>query len=286
MLDFGALTRLLSGLSAKRQKTNTCAMCTQVAKALETPDKYKRYAYVAASGDFRAQICPICKAIAEAIPTLQVHTFSEDVERLEIVREDTIFYFWGVRLELVGHPNSDGNCTPVMVDHQWIDTNQIRRWIHSCDTSHSGSCHTITNPWSRLDPATNLLFIDVDRQCLVLPTSQTDSCRYAALSYCCGRTGSNLFRTTHSTLGALLHDGAFEQPPDGFHIPQTVHDSMLVAKEVGIRYLREAMGVYSTYFQVGAGLVGRVNQIWSGGTVFMRRIVSPTRLLLLRVSAW
>ena len=49
------------------------------------------------------------------------------------------------------YPPELGEHPVVMVGDKWINIDQLGHWMKTCDDDHSGSCHSITDPWLRLD---------------------------------------------------------------------------------------------------------------------------------------
>ena len=63
----------------------------------------------------------------------------------------------GVRLGFVAARNE------ASLQARTIDLGIIKQWARDCDTEHAGFCHSITNLWKTIPPATGLLLIDVER---------------------------------------------------------------------------------------------------------------------------
>lgn len=114
-----------------------------------------------------------------------------------------------------------------------IDLRIIKRWARDCDIEHSGFCHAITDPWKTIPPATGLLLIDVERQCLV---RQSEHCRYLALSYVWFNAEDQL-RTTSANLETLMVEGASDLPHVRARLPQSVRDSLVLSEAVGAKFL-------------------------------------------------
>ncbi|EUC41523.1 hypothetical protein COCMIDRAFT_8796 [Bipolaris oryzae ATCC 44560] len=117
-----------------------------------------------------------------------------------------------------------------------IDIAGIKRWIDLCDRDHTGKCHTITDPMDKMPQATGLLFIDVEKLCLVKQPKDAYMDRYVALSYVWG-TAKNPFQTLKANFDLLSKTNAFRLPEIDCRIPNTIKDSILLVRTLGIRYL-------------------------------------------------
>lgn len=136
-----------------------------------------------------------------------------------------------------------------------IDRSCILEAIQKCDDTHEGACHSISEPWARIDHVPELLLIDVERQCLA---QQPGSCKYLALSYVWGSSVPtpsggflDLFRnriwgssdrstplqTTTKNLKTLLREGAFEDLRARSLLPATIEDSIILTRELKLKYL-------------------------------------------------
>ncbi|EUC31451.1 hypothetical protein COCCADRAFT_101251, partial [Bipolaris zeicola 26-R-13] len=117
-----------------------------------------------------------------------------------------------------------------------IDIAGIKKWIDRCDRDHTGKCHTITNPIGRMPEATGLLFIDVEKFCLVKQPKGAYMDRYVALSYVWGTT-KDPFQTLKANFDVLSKTNAFRSSENDCRIPNTIKDSILLVRTLGIRYL-------------------------------------------------
>jgi hypothetical protein len=124
----------------------------------------------------------------------------------------------------------------IPVDEQVIDTSQIKRWITDCDDDHAGHCHSLKDPWTRVDPAPELIFIDVEWQRLV---RRKGSRRFVSLSYMWGKPvpGIEPFQTKLHNYDDLCQEGAFSFPENYCRLPNVVKDSITLTKRLGLRYL-------------------------------------------------
>ncbi|KAM0514141.1 hypothetical protein ACHAPE_007232 [Trichoderma viride] len=126
---------------------------------------------------------------------------------------------------------------PRPMQPECIDFKVVRRWLAICETNHSKACGNRANMkhmgWT--DPAGTIpdfRFIDVEARCLVRASGNP---RYAALSYVWGR--EPFFCMTSENLAVLQRPGALDQEEIWSQIPATIQDAMMVAREIGIRYL-------------------------------------------------
>lgn len=117
-----------------------------------------------------------------------------------------------------------------------IDRNLVKHWIDQCDQNHAGTCHTITEPWAIVAPATGLLFINLERRCLDFQSEDPKFLQYAASSYLWGKR-DDVFQTLISNVEELCLDGAFDTPSNLPRVPRTVDDAMQYVRSLGIRYL-------------------------------------------------
>ncbi|USP81412.1 hypothetical protein yc1106_08686 [Curvularia clavata] len=117
-----------------------------------------------------------------------------------------------------------------------INVAGIKRWIDQCDQNHGGRCHTFTDPIFKIPEATGLIFIDVEKLCLVRQSKDGQKYRYAALSYVWGTT-TDPFQTTMSNFDELSKPNAFKLPENIWRLPKTIKDSFLLTRTLGIQYL-------------------------------------------------
>lgn len=133
----------------------------------------------------------------------------------------------GVRLGFVAAQNE------ASLQASTIDLGLIKHWARDCDTQHAGFCHAVADPWKTMTPATGLLLIDIERRCLV---RRSDHCRYLALSYVWFNAEDQL-RTTRANFEALSKDGAFDSAHVRERLPQSVKDSLVLSKAIGVDFL-------------------------------------------------
>lgn len=122
------------------------------------------------------------------------------------------------------------------VDEHFIDTSQIKEWIKDCDEGHAGSCDSLEDTWTRVNPAPELILIDVERQRLV---QRKASSRYVALSYMWGQPAPGIepFQTTLHSYKQLSQEGAFSRAENYSRLPNVIRDSITLTKRLGLRYL-------------------------------------------------
>lgn len=122
------------------------------------------------------------------------------------------------------------------VHEHFIDINKIRQWIFNCDDDHTCYCHSPEDPWARVDPAPEIILIDVKRKCLVRVRGFI---RYVALSYVWGQpiTGVEPFQTTLHNYNRLSRDGAFSLTENFSYLPNVIKDSITLTERLGLRYL-------------------------------------------------
>ncbi|EMD93275.1 hypothetical protein COCC4DRAFT_165153, partial [Bipolaris maydis ATCC 48331] len=88
----------------------------------------------------------------------------------------------------------------------------------------------------KIPEATGLLFIDVEKLCLVKQPKNAYMDRYVALSYVWGTT-KDPFQTLKANFDFLSTKNAFESSENDCRIPNTIKDSILLVRTLGIRYL-------------------------------------------------
>jgi len=122
---------------------------------------------------------------------------------------------------------------------EFIDFNDVGRWISNCDRMHAGSeSRCLPTPFNpailpRISKRQlELRLIDVKEMCIVYAQPK---CIYVALSYVWGsRKNSSLILTNHNE-DALMQPGALADKQA--FIANTIWDSMTVVRKLGERYL-------------------------------------------------
>ncbi|KAK7983475.1 hypothetical protein PG989_010877 [Apiospora arundinis] len=114
-------------------------------------------------------------------------------------------------------------------DPKWINVDEIRQWIYTCDSEHGETCRP-TNPHHTGRP---IWLIDVKQNCLV-PAEQH---RYIALSYVWG--GVDSAQTATDTIEHMQRPGVLTNEEEGgsLVIPKTILHTMGLVKTLGERYL-------------------------------------------------
>ncbi|KAF1964856.1 HET-domain-containing protein [Bimuria novae-zelandiae CBS 107.79] len=130
-----------------------------------------------------------------------------------------------------------------------IDVISLLRAMSTCDANHAGTCHSMNEPWAKIESVPEIIVIDVEQQCLSV---QPGSCKYVALSYVWGNTKTrqpgwasenllhvdpSILQTTTSNFPQLCRAGAFRSPTGEFLLPATVHDSILITQKFCVKYL-------------------------------------------------
>lgn len=118
-------------------------------------------------------------------------------------------------------------------DHA-IDKTLIASWINGCDKGHAGACHSFQDPWAQIQPAKDILLIDVEQHCLIPQFSVTGPLKYVALSYVWGDAKDQL-RTEQSNVSILRQPNGFSEYMP--RVPLTVQDSMALVSSLGLKYL-------------------------------------------------
>ncbi|KAF1972057.1 hypothetical protein BU23DRAFT_569539 [Bimuria novae-zelandiae CBS 107.79] len=204
---------------------SSSCLCALVVRALQ--HQTEGFANIgAALGQFRANhTCTTYRIVMDAIHTKAAgnNRRLEDIEEVALYKSTPPNHQFGLRLpgamfgvRLVDRPAAPGDAPAVMVHEHWIDSNQIHRWIDSCDRHHAGKCHSIADPWAKLEFATELLLIGIERQCLV---KQPGSSKYVALSYHWAPADEDVFQTTRHIFDALSCEGAFALPHNSLGLP-------------------------------------------------------------------
>lgn len=163
-------------------------------------------------------------------------------ERRLLLRErnddDDDGYAWmrpDICIDMVADPGTPNEFGFSILRHR-INIAGIKRWIDQCDHNHTGRCHTITDPVCKLPEATGMLFIDVEKLCLVEQPKYGNKYRYTALSYVWGAT-IDPFQTTMANFDSLNKPNAFKLPENIWRLPNTIKDSILLTRNLGIQYL-------------------------------------------------
>lgn len=111
-------------------------------------------------------------------------------------------------------------------DPKWIDIEDIRQWIYTCDLEHGEECHPC--PMRTQRP---IWLIDVEQACIVPAQGH----RYLALSYVWGGVESS--QATTVNIEQLQSSGSLRETELRFLIPRTVRHAMELTKMLGEKHL-------------------------------------------------
>ena len=240
-IDVGQDISLISSVyDSPQSSTKLCALCLTVAKSVQTCDEeYERKDYIGTYGNLKNNdTCPTCQQIVHRfelifkLDGLGPGVFGNDDQVYMQYSKFSRSWNFGVKRKSVRLVKVGS-----IIEDTIIDLEQSRGWIKLCDDEHSGLCHSIADPWSKIDFAPDLLLIDVEQQCLV---QRPGSSRYSALSYVWGKPspdGSEPFQTKLNNHIELRRKGAFLLPHIQVRIPDTIRDSIIFTKSMNIPYL-------------------------------------------------
>ncbi|KAI1761589.1 heterokaryon incompatibility protein-domain-containing protein [Hypoxylon sp. FL1150] len=114
------------------------------------------------------------------------------------------------------------------LDPSWVNLDDIRLWIRTCDYEHGHECQTA-------DTKTAVSWlIDVADQCLI-PCDPNRHYQYVALSYVWGHCPSS--QTTMANLDALQVPGVLSENNKNIVIPKTILHAMKLVNLLDIRFL-------------------------------------------------
>lgn len=111
-----------------------------------------------------------------------------------------------------------------------LDPQQLRRWIHDCETTHGLECEESLVHTDLLG-APKDVFRAIDVNTMNIVEAPRNS-RYVALSYLWGKNFNQLF-TTSKNLPTLSKPGALEKE----RLPRTIKDTIQLTRMLGERYL-------------------------------------------------
>lgn len=118
-------------------------------------------------------------------------------------------------------------------DANHIDLDIVRGWLRCCDETHGDAClHSLVNRLSPDAMPPRLLFVDVERECLIYGSLDV---RYIALSYVWGQVDT--LKTTTANIDHFLQPGSLKIVSDDYHLPATIQDVMRLAVQLGVRYV-------------------------------------------------
>lgn len=111
-----------------------------------------------------------------------------------------------------------------------LDVEQVRRWLHDCETTHGSECEdSLVHPDLLGPPKDVFRAIDVHTMNIVEAPRNS---RYVALSYLWGKNFNQLF-TTSQNLPTLSKPGALDKEK----LPKTIKDTIQLTRMLGERYL-------------------------------------------------
>lgn len=257
-LSYTALWETINRFPDEMDKASTmppikpCVLCSMVAQNVQRSSGFcEDYEFVYYYQQIKSNTqCQTCLQIIEALHACRDSSPMDD--KVVFIKFNEEFNCWILALfDRQDDPNEYDSDQSIMlihageqpdafeaigvaVDQQRINLDRARTWISNCNRNHGGNCHTIADPWAKIEHATNLHFIDVERRCLVKQPG--NECRYLALSYVWG-VAANPFQTVISNYRELSQDGAFDVPANRCRLPKTIQDSMLLTQELGVKYL-------------------------------------------------
>lgn len=211
-----------------------CSLCARFAESIRDEAKEQ------AVGTFGALLnnngCETCQKLAYAI---EEKLGAENIQDNKAQMRLLTFQNQTFRL-FIGHHYSDFPLLPVSSNASegifgaTIDQKSVRRLIEECDRSHVGICHSLQSHSERTQPAVELLMIDVERHCL---TPMSGSFKYIALSYVWGQSTAAPVQTVAKNFHSLCVEDAFQALIDKSLLLATIEDSMLLTRDMGVKYL-------------------------------------------------
>lgn len=139
-----------------------------------------------------------------------------------------------------------------------VDPNLVKRWLHICDTKHSGGCCRSLGDLNDIGTFAPKFFIDVVDSCVVRATLD---CRYVALSYVWGDT-----KTTKRLEHVMENSSKLQEPNSlrNMDVPRTIHESMVLVKKIGLRYLWvDALCIIQNDIQMSHLQISKMDQIYA-----------------------
>ncbi|KAF2095083.1 HET-domain-containing protein [Rhizodiscina lignyota] len=117
---------------------------------------------------------------------------------------------------------------------EWIDLDDVRRWVSNCDVKDGDFCSPARHNASLPKSHQNMAFrvVDVEQMCIV---STRMPCRYLALSYVWGEPNSRRLLLTTENRESLMRPGSLSKVHE--LIPDTILDAMTVVRRLHERYL-------------------------------------------------
>ena len=227
-----------------------CSLCDAVARYVEQDAEAETYLWNFTELESNKR-CQTCQLLVEALkacrvespglyrkePHAQGDTFISQYDR-------TVQPYWLLKVYPESTSDKSSFSSVIMfgrvsarreaaVDAPTIDFTLVDEHVKRCDNEHAGQCHTIDEKWATIEPTTGLMFIDVEKRCLV---GCERHCRYIALSYVWDHA-EKPFQTIINNVEHLSLEGAFDLSQNKARLPRTIRDSMQVTRSLGIRYL-------------------------------------------------
>lgn len=225
-----------------------CEFCNAVAIAIERAvDDHEEFVWEYEKVEQNHE-CATCQKVVQTFhreyfdfllpKTLGYVSFDKDHWRLRLRDPDIPHHFLRtpfINIGLVANSASP-NELGFSILRRRINVMGIKRWIDRCDQNHIGKCHSLPDSTYKIPDATGLIFIDVEKSCLVQQPKDGSECRYAALSYVWGPT-IDPFQTTVSNFDSLSKPNAFKLPENIWRLPNTIKDSILLCRTLSVQYL-------------------------------------------------
>jgi hypothetical protein len=227
-------------------QTTLCTICAKIATFLCSPAAWESNEYEPVTATFRSisrnHKCGTCQQLSQAIATKypgRSHIWNENLDLLvgsirRAGRQTISFIFDNTPVISLPAQRFPAD------QHRWLEhspsikTAPLIRATLRCDVDHAGDCHSIQDPWAKVDHIPEIVVIDVEKECLSI---QPGTCRYLALSYVWGVGNLNITQTTLSNFKQFLCPGSFHADSNECQLPATVRDSMVVARQFGVTYL-------------------------------------------------
>jgi hypothetical protein len=198
-------------------------------------------------GEVRRRSCPFCELIA-SICTTRLSSWHPLTPPGDSTKIDVQYFGRGFSVEGQSQPGSYvciagqlAESWPICARAQfteWIDFDDVHRWISTCEQKHGSECSPATfNPAvlpRNSDRQLDFRLIDVEAMCIVYAPRQ---CRYIALSYVWGRRNKSRLILTSDNEEALMEPGALALSETRTSIPNTILDTMSVVRKLRERYL-------------------------------------------------
>ncbi|RDL41420.1 uncharacterized protein BP5553_01399 [Venustampulla echinocandica] len=133
----------------------------------------------------------------------------------------------------------------------------VRKWLSWCELNHGAQCA----PGHEQLHISTLRVIDVIKNCVV---DVSTGSRYITLSYVWGSTP--MLRLTTANRKELYQEGSLDLSTR--QIPQTIHDAILIARELGERYLWvDAICIIQDDPQDSERYISKMDHIYSGSSL-------------------